>query len=331
MEIARMESNEAREHAEPLHVPVLADAVVDAFRALPARLSSGWLIDGTVGLGGHSALLAAALPDVRVLAIDQDPAALAIAGERLSRFGDRVRLRQARISEISRVLRRESIAPIAGMLFDVGVSSLQIDDPRRGFSFQSDGPLDMRMDPTRDRTAADIVNHWDESDLADLFYYEGDETHARSIARAIVQGRRRAPFLRTLALAELIARAVGRAGSGAKIHPATRAFQALRRAVNEEGDELRAALATADHWLAAGGRLAVISFHSGEDREVKRFLARGAREGRFAIVTKKPIEAGASERRANPRSRSARLRIADRAIRTGAAIPPEHPESGGAS
>jgi 16S rRNA (cytosine1402-N4)-methyltransferase len=312
MEIAKMGTDEAREQAEPLHVPVLGAAVVDAFRALPAALSRGWLVDGTVGLGGHAALLLAALPEARLLAIDQDPAALELARESLSEHARRIRLRHGRISELPRLLRREPIDPVAGMLFDVGVSSLQLDEPSRGFSFQCDGPLDMRMDPARDRTAADIVNHWDESDLADLLYYESGETHARAIARAIVQGRRRAPFLRTLALAETIARAVGRGAQGSKIHPATRTFQALRRAVNEEGDELLAALSAAEHWIAPGGRLAVISFHSGEDREVKRFLARGARGGRWEILTKKPIEASAAERRSNPRSRSARLRIAER-------------------
>jgi len=330
MEIAGMEPDEVRGPAEPRHVPVLGDAVVDAFRTERAELARGWIIDGTVGLGGHAALLLEAYSEIRVLAIDQDPQALAIARERLALHAGRVRFAQARVSELARVLRREPVAPIAGMLFDIGASSLQLDDPRRGFSFQSDGPLDMRMDPARDRTAADIVNRWDESDLADLFYYEGGETNARAIARAIVQGRRRAPFLRTLALAETIARASGRASAGAKIHPATRTFQALRRAVNEESDELRAALAAADAWLAPGGRLAVIAFHSGEDREVKRFLAQGARDGRFTILTRKPIEASVAERRANPRARSARLRVAERATRSGGSRSARDANGGGA-
>jgi 16S rRNA (cytosine1402-N4)-methyltransferase len=330
MEIAKMQSDEAGEHAEPRHVPVLADEVAGAFRELPSRCASGWIVDGTVGLGGHSALLLEHLPGVHVLGIDQDPAAVEHAHVRLAAHARRARVRQARISELSRVIRKERIEPIVGMLFDVGVSSLQLDRSERGFSFQSDGPLDMRMDPARDRTAADIVNHWDESDLADLFYYEGGETRARAVARAIVEGRRHAPFLRTLALADTIARAMGRGGRDSKIHPATRTFQALRRAVNEESDELLAALAAAERWIAPGGRLAVITFHSGEDREVKRFLAQGAREGRWSLLTKKPIEAGALERRANPRSRSAKLRIAERTELAAAAAPAAaHPDDRG--
>lgn len=315
MEIANMQSDEARENAKPLHVPVLGDEVSAVFRGLSAALTSGWIVDGTVGLGGHTARLLEALPDIRILAIDQDPAAAELARERLSPFGRRVRVRQGRISDLSRLIRKEQVEPVVGMLFDVGVSSMQLGSAERGFSFQFDGPLDMRMDPARDRTAADIVNHWDESDLADLFFYEGGETRARAIAHAIVEGRRRAPYLRTLALADTIARAMGRAGAGSKTHPATRTFQALRRAVNEEGEELLAALAAAEHWLSPGGRLAVISFHSGEDREVKRYLAQGAREGRWSLLSKKPIEAGTAERRANPRARSARLRAAERGPR----------------
>jgi 16S rRNA (cytosine1402-N4)-methyltransferase len=312
MEIAKMQSDEARENAEPLHVPVLAEEVSAVFRGLPAALASGWIVDGTVGLGGHASLLLEALPDVRLLAIDQDPAAVELARERLSVYGRRARVRHGRVSDLSRLIRKEQLDPVVGMLFDVGLSSMQLGTPGRGFSFQADGPLDMRMDPARDRTAADIVNHWDESDLADLFFYEGGETRARIVARAIVEGRRRAPFLRTLALADVIARALTRGGLGGKTHPATRTFQALRRAVNEEGEELLAALAAAEHWITPGGRLAVISFHSGEDREVKRYLAQGAREERWSILTKKPLEAGSAECRANPRSRSARLRAAVR-------------------
>ena len=166
------------------------------------------------------------------------------------------------------------------MLFDLGVSSLQLDRKERGFSFQSDGPLDMRMDPSRDRTAADIVNGWDEGDLADLFYYEGGETRARARSRGpLAEGRRRAPYLRTGALAEAIASALGPVARASKIHPATRVFQALRRAVNEEGEELIAGLAAAERLLAPGGTLVVVGFHSGEDREVKRFFAEGSREG----------------------------------------------------
>lgn len=294
----------------PLHVPVLADSVVGLLRSLTPGLLPGWIVDGTVGLGGHAERVLEALPEAKVLGGDRDPRALELAGRRLARFGDRVRLVKARHSELGRIVREELGVRPAAFLFDLGVSSMQLDEAERGFSFQSDGPLDMRMDPGLDRTAADIVNHWDERDLADLFYYEGGETRSRAAARAIVESRRRAPFLRTGALADCIARAFG--GQSGKIHPATLVFQALRRAVNQEGEELAAALSTAERELADGGRLLVITFHSGEDAVVKRHLAALARAGRFELLTKKPIEADPAERRANPRSRSAKLRAAVR-------------------
>ncbi len=298
----------------PAHVPVLAQQVVDAFAHLASPLQTSgecWIVDATVGAGGHSQLLLDALPFARVLGVDHDPRALELAGERLTRFGDRARVRRGRFSDLSRVIREEKIGMPAGMLFDLGVSSMQLDTAERGFSFQGDGPLDMRMDPSRDRTAADIVNTWDEQDLSDLFFHEGGESRAPRIAAAIVEARSRAPFRRTAPLADLVVRAVN-AGPGGRIHPATRVFQALRRAVNEEGEELLAALAACEHWLPNGGRVALIAFHSGEDGEVKRFLATGARERRFTLVTKKPIEAEYAETRANPRARSARLRVAER-------------------
>jgi 16S rRNA (cytosine1402-N4)-methyltransferase len=309
--VAGMDSNAIRGGGEPGHLPVLVREVTDLLRPALERFQDGWIVDGTLGLGGHAAALLAAFPHARLFGIDQDPEALALAGERLAADTDRVRIRRGRMSQLASLIRDEGIGMPAACLFDVGVSSLQIDRAERGFSFQQDGPLDMRMDPARDRTAADIVNGWDETDLADLFYWEGGETRARAIARAIVAGRRGAPFLRTGALADLVARTLGRAGQG-KLHPATRTFQALRRAVNEEGEELRAGLAAAEHWLAHEGRLAVISFHSGEDREAKRFLAAGAREERWRILTRKPLEAGLEERHENPRARSARLRVAER-------------------
>lgn len=301
-----------RENEErSVHVPVLPVQVLESLTAGrdPATLE-GWFVDGTLGAGGHAELLLEACPKVRLLCTDQDPLALTIAKERLSRFEDRVRLRRARLSELCRVIRKERVGRLSGALFDLGVCSMHLDRPERGFSFLDDGPLDMRMDPDRERSAADIVNGWDESDLADLFYYEGDESGARKVARAIVESRRRAPFLRTSALAETISRALGHAGG--KIHPATKSFQALRRAVNEEGDELLAGLQAAEHWLGEGGSLTVISFHSGEDRVVKRFFQSGARAGRWNLFTKKPMTASRDEQRTNRRSRSARLRGAAR-------------------
>ena len=293
-----------------VHIPVLPDEVVAAIAGERPEDLDGWIVDGTCGAGGHTRSLLEAAPLVRVLALDQDPEALDLARENLAGYGDRVRLRRARLSELARTIRKERIGRPLGVLFDLGVCSLHLDRPERGFSFLADGPLDMRMDPARPRTAADIVNGWDESDLADLFYFEGGESRARRIARAIVEARRRAPFLRTAGLAEVVSRSIGRAGG--RIHPATRTFQALRRAVNEEGDELLGGLAAADHWLADGGRLAVISFHSGEDRAVKHFLQRGGREGRWDILTRKPLTASSAEVRDNRRARSARLRAAAR-------------------
>ncbi|MBL8861478.1 MAG: 16S rRNA (cytosine(1402)-N(4))-methyltransferase RsmH [Planctomycetes bacterium] len=302
----------------PRHVSVLAGPVVELLRGLTPGLLSGWIVDATVGLGGHAERVLDALPQARVLGCDRDPRALELARERLARFGPRARLVAARHSELARVVPASIELAPAAFLFDLGVSSMQLDEPERGFSFQADGPLDMRMDPGLDRTAADIVNSWDERDLADLFYFEGGETRSRAAARAIVAARRRAPFLRTGALADCVAAALG--GRSSKIHPATLVFQALRRAVNQEGEELASALAAAERLLAPGGRLLVISFHSGEDAVVKRHLAALARTGRFTLLTKSPVEADLAERRANPRARSAKLRAVERA---------HQPDSGG--
>jgi len=295
-----------------VHTPVLVEEVIAAFAADrdPATLE-GWIVDGTLGAGGHARAILEAFPNVRLFGVDQDPEILEVARETLAPFEDRVHLQRARISQLFCKLKRARIEGVIGMLFDLGASSLQFDRPERGFSFAADGPLDMRMDPDRRRTAAEIINDWDESDLADLFYYEGGEHRSRRIARAIVQARRRTPFKRTAALAELIASVCG-PGRGGKIHPATRTFQALRRAVNEEGDELNRGLKIADRILDDHGRLVVITFHSGEDGVVKRFLSERAREGTWQLVTKKPLGPGATERRSNPRARSALLRCAER-------------------
>jgi len=297
------------EPASSVHLPVLATEVTRLLGGTRGQVLEGWIADATLGAGGHAGLLLAAYPGLRLLGFDQDPQILEHARRRLAQFAGRTRIRKGRLSELGEILHREGVSRLVGVLVDLGASSLQFDAPERGFSVLADGPLDMRMDPDRARTAADIVNRWDESDLADLFYYEGGETRSRRIARAIVEGRRRAPFLRTQALASLVERVVGRRG---KTHPATKVFQALRRAVNEEGEELRSGLAQAEEWLVDGGRLAVISFHSGEDGEVKRFLARGERELRWRVETRKPIKPSRAEVLANRRARSAVLRVATR-------------------
>ena len=295
-----------------VHVPVLQAEVVAALAGAQPCEVEGWIVDGTVGAGGHAAGLLENIPYARLIGIDQDPRILEHARARLARFGARARLRHARISRLGQLLDEEGVSRVSGMLFDLGASSLQLDTPERGFSFAADAPLDMRMDPDRPRTAADIINGWDESDLADLFFHEGGETRARRVAAAIVESRRRAPFLRTLALADLIERSLGRGGGRAKVHPATRVFQALRRAVNEEGEELEAALGVARDWLVDGGTLAVISFHSGEDALVKRFLADGVASGEWQVESRKPLRAGSAELSRNRRARSAVLRVARR-------------------
>ena len=301
-------TSEPNQGRTPVHVPVLrAEVLAGLLAGRDPKTLEGWIVDGTTGAGGHARVLLEACPKIQLLCTDQDPKALEIATLELKPFQERVRLRRARMSELCRVIRKERIGRLSGVLLDVGVCSLHLDHPERGFSFLEDGPLDMRMDPDRERSAADIVNNWDESDLADLFYYEGDERRARTIARRLVELRRRTPFLRTGALAEEIARAVG--GAGGKTHPATKSFQALRRAVNEEGDELIAGLQAAEHWLDEGGALAVISFHSGEDRVVKRFFQEGQRADRRELESKNPKQAESNEVRDNRRARSARLRV----------------------
>lgn len=303
-----------------VHRPVLLREVVDLLGSEDRFISGGLIVDGTLGAAGHASACLEAFDRAELFGIDQDPEILEIAREKLRPFGERARVTHGRISELSSLLQTAELGQPTGMLFDLGVSSLQLDQPERGFSFAADGPLDMRMDPTRERTAADIINNWDEADLADLFYYEGDESRSRSIARAIVQSRRRAPFLRTSALAELIAGEMG-GGKGGKIHPATRCFQALRRAVNEEGEELLSGLDVAEEWLANEGVLVVISFHSGEDRAVKHFFAEGARRGRWRVLTKKPLAADRQESRTNRRARSARVRAAVRVRAAEASAP----------
>ena len=301
-----------------MHLPVLPVETVAHLGGERGAALEGWIVDGTVGAGGHAALLLEAFPRARLLGLDQDPQILEHAREKLRPFGPRVRLRRARLSQLGRVIDEEGLGKVSGVLLDLGASSLQLDTAARGFSFTLDGPLDMRMDPDRTRTAADIVNTWDEEDLADLFYHEGGETRSRKIARGIVEARRRAPFLRTGGLAELVARELGRAGQG-KTHPATRVFQALRRAVNEEDEELLAGLSHAEEWLVDFGRLVVLAFHSGEDAVVKRFLSEGEREGRWRAVTRKPVRAGREELLVNRRARSAILRAGERVRRDASA------------
>jgi 16S rRNA (cytosine1402-N4)-methyltransferase len=281
------------------HEPVLLAEVMELLAVKPG----GRWVDGTIGLGGHaSEVLRRSSPDGRLLGFDRDPAALARAQERLAEFGDRSALHHARYSEIPAHVEEASTD---GLLLDLGVSSLQLDDAARGFSFRRDGPLDMRMDPTDDLTAADVVNRMRESELADVIYELGEERASRSVARYIVEARKRKHIETTAELAAIVRRAVhGRPGG---IDPATRTFQALRIHVNREIAELAESLPALARRLRAGGRMAVIAFHSLEDREVKNAFRTLGREG-FQVLTKKPVRPTDAESARNPRARSARLR-----------------------
>lgn len=282
------------------HQPVMLRETLEWLDPQPG----GWWVDATVGGGGHTAaLLEAVAPDGRVLGIDQDHDALARAAERLAPFGGRVVLVQANFRELQRILEQQNVPAVRGMIMDLGVSSFQLDNATRGFSFLQPGPLDMRMDQRQARTAADILNHASERELADLFYTLGEEPRSRQLARLVV-GRR--PLRTTTEFAALALRACG--GRRGRIHPATRAFQALRLAVNEELESLSRALAGAERLIAPGGRLVVISFHSLEDRIVKHAL----RTDVWERLTPHVVRPGETEVRENPRARSARLRAAKR-------------------
>ena len=300
------------------HVPVLLHEVLDGLALRPGSD----VIDGTLGGGGHAqAILEATAPSGRLLGLDADGSAVTRGRQRLAQFGSRVILAQANFDLMAIVAGAYHFVPDA-ILLDLGLSSYQLDDGGRGFSFQGEGPLDMRFDPQHGRPAADLVNTLDEASLADVIYRYGEERHARRIARAIVKAR---PLTSTRALATLIERTVG--GSHERIHPATRTFQALRIAVNDELGVLERVLPQAVTLLRPGGRLAVIAFHSLEDRAVKQFMQQEARDcicppkipvcvcghrARVQLITRKPIMADEHEIEMNPRSRSARLRIAQK-------------------
>jgi 16S rRNA (cytosine1402-N4)-methyltransferase len=273
-------------------------------------------IDGTLGGGGHTeALLDASSPAGRVLGIDRDLDALHRTRSRLERFGARVTLVHGSFRELAATAAEHGFAPCSGVVLDLGLSSDQLSSTERGFSFQHDGPLDMRFDRTSGTTSAELLNERSEAELADIFYYFGEERRSRRLARVIVEWRQERPFVSTSDLVAAVESAFGpRRG---RIHPATRVFQALRIAVNDELDALRAGLEGAARTLEIGGRLAVISFHSLEDRIVKQFIrAREAsgQEPRLRPLSRKPVVASAAERATNPRSRSAKLRIAERTL-----------------
>lgn len=280
-----------------VHQSVLAEEVLTGLAPKP----HGYYLDATVGGGGHSRLILETDSTIHLLALDQDPVALEAARQNLAEFGDRVAFWQGNFASFIPTEQR-----FDGVLADLGVSSPQLDRPERGFSFRHQGALDMRMDTTQELTAADLVNHSSERELADIFYHYGEERLSRRIARRIVERR---PFQTTTALADAIAASVPGKYRHGRIHPATRVFQALRIAVNRELEVLEQLIEVAPDWLAPGGKLAIISFHSLEDRRVKH----GFRDhGQLKILTKKPIIASDNEIRQNPRARSAKLRLAER-------------------
>ncbi len=300
------------------HRPVLATEVVELLAPRPGAL----VVDGTCGGGGHAEAILQTGADI--LGLDQDPDAIAFAGERLAQFGGRVTLRQANFRDATRVLDELGVTGIGGALLDLGVSSRQLENAERGFSLMRNGPLDMRMDPRRERTAADVVNGYSEEELTNLFRDLGEEPAARRIASQLVKQRKTEPFRETVQLARAVEKIVWRHG---RRHPATQVFQALRMEVNDELGALAAGLEALTLRLEAGARIAVITFHSLEDRIVKNYFRDRSREWldrpewpeprpnpdyKFALVTAKPVEPDAEEQRTNPRSRSAKLRVAER-------------------
>jgi 16S rRNA (cytosine1402-N4)-methyltransferase len=313
----------ATEPGRARHIPVLLSEVVASLRPI----DGGTYIDATFGAGGYTrAILEAAR--CNVLALDRDPSAILAASSLRDEFGERLTILESRFSELDLVASEQGVTPVDGIVLDIGVSSMQLDQPERGFSFQADGPLDMRMSSSGP-TAADIVNETEEDDLARILYVLGEERRSRAIARLIVKARLEdGPITTTRALAELVTRAVG-GRRGDPQHPATQTFQALRIYVNDELGELAHALAAAERTLKPGGRLVVVTFHSLEDRIVKRFMQeRAGKESRgsrhlpeqsvkfaapsFEIVNSRPLTPSKAELEVNPRARSARLRAAVR-------------------
>jgi 16S rRNA (cytosine1402-N4)-methyltransferase len=293
------------------HVSVLSQEVVAALSPVAQRL----IVDCTVGLGGHTAaLMEATPPDVRLLGLDVDEGNLAIARSRLERFGERVRLIRSNFARLSALLEAEGeLGRVDALLADLGLSSNQIANPAFGFSFERDGPLDMRLDPRTGPSAADLVNRLSERELADLLWVQSQERHSRRIARRICEARQTSRLDSTLQLARLVMEAVSRGRRGGRrLHPATKTFLALRSAVNREQESLQTLLADAPRVLRPGGRLAVISFHSMEDRPVKEGFRALAAAGVYRVLTRRPIIASEAERRSNRRCRSAKMRVAER-------------------
>jgi 16S rRNA (cytosine1402-N4)-methyltransferase len=290
-----------------VHVPVLAAEAMEYLAVRP----DGIYIDATLGGGGHAQEILKRLESGRLLGLDRDPQALEAARGRLAGFGEKLIMQHGNFAEIDALHAASGLAPADGVLADLGLSSLQLADASRGFSFNSPGPLDMRMDPGSDTTAADLINRTREHDLADLIYRLGEERHSRRIARDIVKAR---PYRLTTELAQVVTRAIPSRAGLHQIHPATRTFQALRLAVNRELENLEQFLDRILPVLRPGGRVVILSFHSLEDRLVKHAFQRWQREGRARILTRKVVRPTEEEVQANPRARSAKLRAAEKQV-----------------
>lgn len=310
------------------HFSVLLSEVLQAF----ASVSLTVMVDGTLGAGGHAQALLEHHPEIQhYLGIDQDPHALELAQERLKAWENKIHFKRGNFAEFASFLREERLLPPQGILLDLGVSSMQLDEPSRGFSFRYDAPLDMRMDPTGEQTAADIVNTYSEKELGILFRDYGEEKKWHAAARAIIKAREKQAIRTTFELKDILIPVLAPSYRKQNIHPCTLIFQALRICVNRELEVLEQTLAQAIDLLAPGGRLAVISFHSLEDRIVKKEMRLAASDkwetsglggsGLFQdkaplvkLITKKPVEPSEEEVRVNPRSRSAKLRVAEKLI-----------------
>jgi len=296
------------------HVPVLRDQAVGYLVPEPGR-DGGVVVDATVGAGGHAERLLDAMgPGGKLLGIDRDASALEIARERLARFGDRVRLEHGNFYDLEDIVSSTGWDPVVGVFYDLGVSSMHFDDPERGFSYKHDAPLDMRMDRSQQLTAADVVNTYSHPDLARVIRTYGEERWASRIAQFILRARRRGPLSTTLELVELIRDAVPSAARRVGPHPARRTFQALRIEVNGELDALGSSLPQAVAMLGTGGRLVAISYHSLEDRIVKRFMVAESRAEvpRLRLLTRSPVTPGTEEVIVNMRAKAAKLRAAER-------------------
>lgn len=315
----------SRGRAEDRHIPVLRDRILDLLE--PALLEPGSVyVDGTLGMGGHAQAVLERCPNARVVGIDRDQEALALAGERLAGWGDRVTLVHAVYDEVADVVADLGLGEVQAALFDLGVSSLQLDEADRGFAYSHDAPLDMRMDQSRGLTAAEVLNTYEGSELERILREYGEERFARKIAAAIVRERQVEPFTTSGRLVDLLRKVVPAKSQKSGGHPGKRTFQALRIEVNAELSAWAAALPAAIDVLAVGGRVAVLSYHSLEDRITKRVFAAGARSSApeglpvelpqhrpyLRLLTRGAEEPSAAEQAANPRSASARLRVAEK-------------------